>query len=319
MSDSNETPSPSLLRRIIAFPLTLIVIGVALFAVAAFLAGRFGQLVRPGPFDPDSVVVALVAAGLFIGAYVVLRRFAEREPVSDLALRGAELELGAGVAAGAGLFAVVVAIAAALGVYRVDGFNDWRTVWPLLGIAIVSGVSEEILLRGIIFRLTERMTGSWIALAISAAIFGAGHIFNPNATWVAAFAIAIEAGLLLGAVYMLTRRLWAAIGLHAGWNFTQGWVFGVPVSGIKEVGLVEGRVQGPEWLSGGAFGLEASVIAMVVATAAGMAVLLLAIRRGRLVPPMWSPARRLAGKRLEEAVRIDVDGDADLGVPLDRS
>jgi membrane protease YdiL (CAAX protease family) len=294
MDDRSAAARPSLMRRIVAFPLTLLIIGIVLWVAAAFLAGRFGKLVQPGPMDARSLLVAVVAAGLFVAAYAVLKRLVEREPVSDFSLAGAGREAGAGLLFGSGLFAIVVAIAAALGVYRAEGVNGWQTIWPLLSMAIVSGFSEEILLRGIIFRLTERMTGSWIALAISAAIFGAGHIFNPNATWTAAFAIAIEAGILLGAVYMLTRRLWAAIGLHAGWNFTQGWIFGVPVSGMREIGLVEGRVQGPQWLSGGDFGLEASVIAMTVATAAGVALLLVAIRRGRLVAPMWSRRRRIA-------------------------
>jgi hypothetical protein len=76
--------------------------------------------------------------------------------------------------------------------------------------------------------------------------------------------------LLLGAAYLLTRRLWLAMGIHSGWNFTQGWIFSVPVSGGKAPeGLLLTTRHGPEWLTGGAFGLEASAVAMVVATLAG--------------------------------------------------
>ena len=104
-------------------------------------------------------------------------------------------------------------------------------------------------------------------------------------------AIAVEAGILLGAAYMLTRRLWLAIGIHATWNFTQGWVFSVPVSGGEApLGLLITRRAGPEWLTGGAFGLEASVVAMVVATLAGLVLLLMAIRGGQLRPAPWQKA-----------------------------
>src|SRR3546814_14021170 len=87
-------------------------------------------------------------------------------------------------------------------------------------------------MRGVIFRLIERWLGSWIALAISAALFGAGHLANPNASWFAAVCIALEAGIMLGAIYMVTRRLWAAVGIHAAVNFTPGGVYGIAISGL---------------------------------------------------------------------------------------
>lgn len=291
---STEVRRSPLVLRIIRFPLCLLVIGVALWVGAQVLAGTIGkQLGGSGPLGrggsgPVDVVEALIVAGLVIAAYWILRRFVEGEPVDDLTGPGKTRELLIGIGVGAGLFATVATIAALVGVYRHDGFNDWRTVWPLLAIAITSGVGEEVLLRGIIFRLIEKLGGTWIALAVSAAIFGAAHLFNPASSWVAVIAIAIEAGILLGAIYMLTRRLWAAIGLHAAWNFTQGWVFGVPVSGFKLPGLVQGRTSGPEWLSGGAFGLEAGAIALLVAGSAGLWVLWVAVRKGEIRKRSWS-------------------------------
>ena len=284
---STEVRRSPLVLRIIRFPLCLLVIGVALWVGAQVLGGLIGKQLGAGR-GPVDVVEALIVAGLVIAAYWILRRFVEGEPVDDLTGPGKTRELLLGIGVGAGLFATVVTIAALLGVYRHDGFNDWRTVWPLLAIAITSGVGEEVLLRGIVFRLVEKLGGTWIALAVSAAIFGAAHLFNPAASWVAAVAIAIEAGILLGAIYMLTRRLWAAIGLHAAWNFTQGWVFGVPVSGFKLPGLVQGRTSGPEWLSGGAFGLEAGAIALLVAGSAGLWVLWVAVRNGEVRKRSWS-------------------------------
>ena len=162
----------------------------------------------------------------------------------------------------------------------------------MLGLAVFSGVFEEILFRGIVLRQLEAWLGSWIALALSSALFGGLHIMNPGATWFSSVAIAVEAGILLGAAYLLTRRLWLAIGIHAAWNFTQGWVFSVPVSGGEApLGLLITRRLGPDLLTGGDFGLEASVVAMVVATLAGVILLLLAIQRGELVAAPWRRVR----------------------------
>ena len=101
---------------------------------------------------------------------------------------------------------------------------------------------EELLFRGILFRWLEEFGGSWVALALTSALFGAGASVNPNATALAAFAIAVEAGVLLGGAYMLTRNLWMPMGLHAAWNFTQGEIFDVPVSGSDQHGLVEAQL-----------------------------------------------------------------------------
>jgi membrane protease YdiL (CAAX protease family) len=279
----------SLIRRIIQFPLVLMVIAIVIFIAAMMVAGMIAQQIPNPDGSPlvlaDGLVVALAA----VAAYWLFCRYVERAPMRDFAREGWAKELLGAFAGGVLIFASVVGVAAALGVYRIEGWGNPATFWAALALlALIPGVTEEILFRGILFRFIEKTAGSWIALGVTSALFGIAHIFNPNASFVAAFAIAVEAGLLLGAVYMLTRRLWAAIGVHAAWNFTQGWIFGLPVSGGHANGLVRGRLEGPELLSGGAFGLEAGMIAVVIATAAGVAVLVVAINRGRLVPPMWA-------------------------------
>jgi hypothetical protein len=160
-------------------------------------------------------------------------------------------------------------------------------VLELVGTAILPGFMEELLFRGILFRWIEEFGGSWIALVVTSGLFGLAHILNPNATWFSSFAIAMEAGVLLGGAYMLTRSLWMPMGLHAAWNFTQGEIFDVPVSGLDEHGLVQAKLSGPVLLSGGQFGLEASVIALVGATLFGVWLVWFAIRSGKIVRPWW--------------------------------
>jgi membrane protease YdiL (CAAX protease family) len=97
----------------------------------------------------------------------------------------------------------------------------------------------------------------------------------------------MEAGLMLGGAYLLTRSLWFPMGLHAAWNFTQGEIFDVPVSGLDEHGLVQAKLSGPALLSGGQFGLEASLIALLPASVIGLWLVWLAMRRGNLIQPWW--------------------------------
>ena len=286
-------PAPGLALRVLRFPLTLLVIelvAVALVASGTSFALRKAGSGRDGPLH---LLGGLVVALAVVGLWKALRRWLEGEGDAEFAVPGALRELGGGLALGFLLFSAMAGVVMLLGGLRIEGLRGAGQIWAMLAMGLTSAVVEEVLFRGVLFRQVEAMLGSWAALAITSALFGAAHLGNPGSSPFAAFAIAVEAGILLGAAYLLTRRLWLAMGIHAAWNFTQGWVFSIPVSGGKApLGLLITSREGPEWLTGGAFGLEASAVAMVAATLAGLVLLTLAVRRGAVRPPMWAAARR---------------------------
>ena len=197
-------------------------------------------------------------------------------------------ELGAGMLLGALLLSVTIAVLAALGVYRVTGSNGWLAMLATVPGFILAAVLEEVVMRGVVFRILEQSLGSWLALALSALIFGALHLLNPGTTLLNAGAIMLEAGILLAAAYMLTRRLWLCMGIHFAWNFTQGGIFSAAVSGGATRGLLQAKLIGAEWLSGGAFGVEASAVALLVCTSAAVLLLIAAGRKGNVLRPCWS-------------------------------
>ena len=282
-------PSGSRVWRVVQFPLTLIVIGLLLWIAAEVIGYSIAFYVFGVPLTgmATSLIASVMVAGLVMGTYWLFVRWVERRRVSELSAAGWWRELGAGLLLGLVVFSLVVAVIAAFGGYRIVGTRGLGVLPPVLALAIVSGVTEEIMARGILFRLVESWLGSWVALLLSAAFFGAAHLPNDNATPLAAFAIAIEAGVMLAAIYMVTRRLWAAIGLHAAWNFAQGGIYGIAISGMATDGLLVPRMQGPDLLTGGPFGAEASLPGMIVGTLVGVALLVVAHRRGRFVAPRW--------------------------------
>jgi uncharacterized protein len=153
-------------------------------------------------------------------------------------------------------------------------------------------VTEELIFRGILFRIVEERAGTWIALALTGVLFGLSHLFNPHASLWGAIAIAIEAGAMLAAAYAATRTLWVPIGLHFGWNFAAAGIFGTEVSGNgKPEGLLNGVTSGPTLLSGGEFGPEASLYSVVTGVVLTIVFMWLAHRRGRMVAPRWRTAR----------------------------
>jgi phosphate/sulfate permease len=154
----------------------------------------------------------------------------------------------------------------------------------------------------VLFRILEQSFGTSVALVASALLFGFAHGINPGATLISDVAIVIEAGLLLGVAYALTRNLWLAIGIHTGWNFTEGSVFGASVSGTQGHGsLFHSTLTGSDLLSGGAFGPEASVIAIAVCGSAALILGVLVYRRGGWLRPAF---RLSLGDGPEESIPL---------------
>lgn len=148
--------------------------------------------------------------------------------------------------------------------------DQLRHTEPTLRLAVVCRRrhGEEIICRGIAFRLLCDRIGMTWALILSAVIFGFAHIFNDGATVWSALAIAVTSGWLLGVAYVYHQSLWAPIGMHWAWNYLEGYVFGCPVSGaFIQHPIIMSRLIGPTWLTGGSFGPEASVIAILIGVA----------------------------------------------------
>jgi membrane protease YdiL (CAAX protease family) len=280
---------PPLWRRIVNFPLVAMLLGVAVIMLGIAIAGIVSQFLVPAiPGLTPAMKFDILASAILIILYkLVIRRLGEH-PRDDLRVAGALRPLSIGFGAGVAVFTVVVGIAAMIGIYHVVGEGDFTRFLPaLLLTAIFPAISEEMLFRGVLFRWIEDFGGSWAALVVTSALFGAAHLANPNASVIAAVGIAFEAGVMLGAAYMLTRSLWFPMGIHAAWNFTQGEIYDIPVSGTDAHGLLTARLSGPPLLTGNGFGLEASMIAIFVATIFGLWLLWLAVRRGQLVKPWW--------------------------------
>lgn len=283
-------PNESVLLRIAQFPLVrLIVLGGVLFwlmAVVNTLKLEFADT----PLLSLAVVLAMGALAFAI--YYLFVRFVERRPVSELALPRMGREFGTGLLIGIGLYTACVLILMVLGIYRIDGLNPWHYMLPAVPMAVSTGIFEELVFRGALFRIVEEALGSWISLLVSSFVFGFMHLLNPEGTVMGAVFISIEAGLLLAAAYMVTRRLWLSIGFHMGWNYTQSGIFsGIVSGGDSDPGLFRNTIDGPVVLTGGSFGLESSLIAFLLCTTTGVVLLILAVRRGHVVPPFWQGKR----------------------------
>jgi len=159
---------------------------------------------------------------------------------------------------------------------------------------VVVGICEELLFRGLVLRsLAEGLDGlagmseassQWLALLLSAFLFGAIHLTNPNSGMASTVGI-FFIGIFFGLGYIGTGRLAIPIGLHMAWNFFQGVVYGFPVSGDKEpVSFLLTRQSGSELFTGGNFGPEAGLMG-IIAALLGTVMLLLYVKKEKRADP----------------------------------
>jgi uncharacterized protein len=289
--DEPSPQRPSLPARILQFPLTRILLAIVLIGLTLNLvplaliplydAWDFADRV------PHFVRFAIPSILAVHFVYILFVRWVERRSPTELSRTRALPELGAGMLVGSAIIAIVIFGLWVAGFYEVTQVEPWTAAGLAFSVALQAGYVEEVLLRGVIFRISEEGLGTWAALAISSLLFGAAHHMNPNATVWSSAAIALEAGVLLGAAYLVTRRLWLPIGIHFAWNFTLGGIFGVTVSGVELGGILAGRIEGPEVWTGGDFGIEASVLTVILCLGIGGYMLFLAHQHNRFVPPAW--------------------------------
>lgn len=236
---------------------------------------------------PDKAMRAfwppLLAALLGCGGYVFYVRTLEKRALTELRGPGAGRELGAGLVLGTLLFLVTIGLVAAGGSYELSDTGSWVALTKSFTEMVFIALIEEILFRGVLFRLSERSLGTWAALLISSAIFALAHLPNDNITALAVANTAI-AGLMFAAAYLATRRLWLAVGVHFAWNFVSDGVFSLPTSGHPARGLLQGQLSGPEWLTGGAYGIEASAVTLIVLLVVTGLLLRHAIHAGHIAP-----------------------------------
>ena len=297
---ATQSPRPGLVQRFLRHPATTMVARILFFTLIAwFVAYLLGMVIELPKYKPEAALASTLSeAGATpwlrqlrnllptIIGYLLMVKLLERRRLDEFEARKAPAHLATGWLVGMGILVAAAAALALPGYYSVQGTNpEAHLLTPFLVLGAGAGIGEEIVARGILFRVVEECFGTWFALLFSATIFGLGHIANPNATWWSSLAIAVEAGFLLGMAFAWTRTLWFVIALHAAWNFTQGPLLGIPVSGIAVDGLVKSTLAGPPMLSGGEFGAEGSILTMIICVAVAWFFASRAWREGKIHAP----------------------------------
>lgn len=258
---------------------------------ALFLYGVAGFIPELVKNVYASALLTMAACAAMLGIYAVLCRIIEKRQVTELSLRRLAPDLTVGCVIGTICIAVSILGMWLAGVYHGRFASpDMEAVVRDLLLFIFVATGEELICRAVLLRMIEERWGTTIALVISCLAFGFFHYSNDGGSVWSCIAITITA--VEAASFIYSRTLWMPIGSHLAWNFVQGNIFGVSVSGNKmSDSFLQADLSGPEILTGGTFGMETSIITVVLTTAIAAGLIYLAIRKGHYIP-FRNPWRR---------------------------
>ena len=190
------------------------------------------------------------------------------KPVRDLGVHISKegmAQLGFGLVFGALSICAVYFVLILTGHVQIvsTGLIFSRDLLTGLLLFILVGFSEELFFRGYLIRAFEQMKRPWLSVLLSSLIFALAHVGNPNLNFLGFFNIGFV-GALLALMFIKTHSLWMPIGYHITWNYFQGNILGLPVSGMEVSGLISSEVVKFDVLSGGAFGPEGGLFATLV-------------------------------------------------------
>lgn len=264
-------------RRVLRHPLARMLAASLVMFLALALSFAVTEAVLPQhtPIAWPNLVAALACA---LGYWAYVKRV-ERREVTELAASGALSECTRGAALGVLLGVLTLAPLWGIGVYRFEGVGASFPLLKQIPEMLLVAVMEELLMRGVVFRIAQQAWGTRRALALTTVLFVVAHL--PGNINGIGMLVTAAASLAFTAAYQVSGRLWLPMGMHFAWNTLFSAVFSVPVSGHEAAGWLRGSMSGPEWLSGGAYGVEASVIALLVWSVAAALLLRRAHAQGK--------------------------------------
>jgi len=280
----------SLKQKTFNSPITKMILALLTFMAVVIIGQQIAvKLLDLTPLEKDyrNLLKGLFVSSACIFSYILFFRKYEKRTIVEFSTKGLAKNLFLGTLIGFVLQSLTILVIYLNGNYSVVNINPVSFIVIPFTIMFTVAVIEEILVRGIIFRVLEEKLGSYISLIISSVLFGVFHLINPHGTLISGICIT-TAGFLFGAIFIYSRNLWLPIALHFAWNFTQSGIYGAITSGNEKTkSFLEAKIEGPLFITGGEFGPEGSIQAIVFCLIATIILLVLNHKENKMIKPYW--------------------------------
>jgi membrane protease YdiL (CAAX protease family) len=280
----------SIKKRILNFKLTRIILGLllcfAIFILAQQLTGKILDFTTINK-DVRNLIKGVVASFAVILVYKSFYQKYEKREISELSSKNLVKNISSGILIGTTLQCLTILVIYLFGNFHIISTNSFSSIITPFAIAFSVAIFEEILLRGIIFRITEEKLGSYVSLILSGVIFGAVHLMNPSNTLLSSLCIGLV-GIIFGASYIYSRSLWLPIAIHFSWNFLQSGIFGAATSGNEKTNsLFNTQISGSELITGGDFGPEGTIQATLLWLIVAILLMVIITKQNKLIKQSW--------------------------------
>lgn len=277
-------------QKIFNSPIIKIILALVVFMAVVIIGQQItSKLLALTPLDKDyrNLLKGLFVSSAAVFSYILFFKKYDKRTITEFSTKGLDRNLIIGLLMGFTLQSLTILVMYLNGNYSITAINPVSYILIPFAIMFTVAIIEEILVRGIFFRIIEEKLGTYISLAISSVLFGAFHLINPNGTLISSICIT-TAGFLLGAAFIYSRNLWMPIALHFAWNFTQSGIYGAITSGnAKTNNLIEAKIQGPEFITGGEFGPEGSIQAIIFCALGTIIFMVLSHKNNQIIKPYW--------------------------------
>ncbi|WP_299095384.1 type II CAAX endopeptidase family protein [uncultured Winogradskyella sp.] len=255
-------------KKYLSYIIPKIFIGLIACVFGAFLIKEYITLpILKTIFSSEQLITIIqnfLSGGIIILIYYLVYKFLENRKIQELSLKTISKDVLIGIGLGFGLITLIVIILYFLDFYKVSGFENPISLLLPLTMLVSAALLEEVVFRGIIYRILETRFGTNIAL-LQALFFGVVHYFNENATITSVIFVTLL-GVVLSLQFTLTKKLWLPLFFHLSWNFSQV-IYGTPLSGDENFkSLLIGEFNGPSLFIGSEFGLEDSFFSILFMT-----------------------------------------------------
>ncbi|KQC30854.1 hypothetical protein AAY42_13870 [Flagellimonas eckloniae] len=273
------------LKKIIHFPIVKIVLGIAI--CLGVLIGIQNLVTKPMVYHlidykpiGDTIINYFSVIVLLVSYFYFFKLFEKRE-IKELSKTNLKTELFGGFLFGFLVLSFVILILYLLGYYSIDGISDLSYLLAPFSFLVLAALIEEVFFRLIIYRIIEKWIGTYLALLLISIIFTVPHLFNDNVTLLSILLL-LTFGFAHSIMYTYTKRLWLPFAFHLGWNFAQPF-YGSNLSGTEEEHIINSNFDGPVLLIGSEFGIEDSILSIILLLIVCIIFLRLSIRQKKIV------------------------------------
>jgi uncharacterized protein len=272
-------------KRVLHFPITKIITGISvcfsLFVVIQnFVLKPFFYSIIPDKSIADPIIIFLSVIVLLV-SYYCLFRFYDKRKITELSIKYLPKEMFGGFLFGFLTISLSIFILYLSGHYQAFSITTTHYTARMLTVLLFAGIVEDLFHRGLIVRVIEDWLGTHVAIVI-AMLVELQHIFNPNSNLFSFFGDLIW-GFTMAMMFIYTKRIWLPYFFHIGWNFAQPF-YGSNLTGTNDMGsIIQSKFNGPELLTGGAFGIENSIITLSFLLFIGITLYYLAKKEGKIV------------------------------------